>query len=47
MWDLPVSGIQPVILALAGSFSTTEPPEKSPVATFEETGAKAEGQEQK
>ena len=47
MWDLPVSGVQPVSPASAGSFSTTEPPEKSPAATFEEPGAKAEGQEQK
>ena len=33
--------------ALAASFSTTEPPEKSLTATFEEPGAKVEGQEQK
>jgi len=28
MWDLPGSGIEPVSPALAGGFSTTEPPGK-------------------
>ena len=29
MWDLPGSGIEPVSSALAGGFSTTEPPGKT------------------
>ena len=33
MWDLPGSGIKPVSLALAGRFSTTDPPRK-PLSEF-------------
>ena len=29
MWDLPGSGIEPLSLALAGGFFTTEPPGKA------------------
>ena len=28
MWDIPGSGIEPLSLALAGGFFTTEPPGK-------------------
>ena len=34
MWDLPRPGVEPVSPALAGRFSTTEPPEKSPLLFF-------------
>ena len=30
LWDLPRPGIEPVFPALAGEFSTAEPPGKSP-----------------
>ena len=30
MWDLPRPGLEPVSPALAGGFSTTAPPRKSP-----------------
>ena len=34
MWDLPRPGLEPVSLALAGRFSTTAPPGKSPHILF-------------
>lgn len=34
MWDLPRSGIQPCVPALAGRFFTTEPPGKPPEMQF-------------
>ena len=34
MWDLPRPGLEPVSPALAGRFSTTEPPGKPPQAFF-------------
>ena len=31
MWDLPRAGLEPLSPALAGGFSTTVPPGKSPI----------------
>ena len=35
MWDLPRPGLEPVSPALAGRFSTTAPPGKSPMCTLD------------
>ena len=43
MWDLPRPGLKPVSPALAGRFSTTAPPGKPLVSSFQSFGAPRNG----